>query len=200
MRDEDIIIVILLGFQGSGKDVGLDFLETEENFVRCSASDYLREEARLQELPSDYDSLKDIGDSIRGEEGEGAVVRRAVERLIQNGARRIAVGSVRMVQELLGLKENYTTFTMVVEAPIELRRKRVFERNREGDPKTLEEFRRRDLIDKRDGFELDKLFKLADITIKNRGTLDEYHENIRRELRRFEINDIEGNGLPVERR
>lgn len=200
MVNEEVVIVVILGLQGAGKDVGLDFLTREQGFSKASASDYLREEAEKLELSSDYDTLKFVGDVIRRAEGEGAVVRNTVGRLVEKGAKRIAVGSVRKLAEFEELKQDYKAVMIAVDANYELRMQRVFERNREGDPKTPEEFRRRDLIDKREGFDLDELLKYADITIENTRTLEEYYRNIREGLQKLGISGIEGQRSSPEKR
>lgn len=200
MENEQIAVVVILGLQGAGKDAALDYLVSEHGFAKASASDYLRKEAKKMGFPLDYDVLKDVGDIIRAREGKGAAVRNTVRRLVEKGKTRIAVGSLRHLEEYKELKQDYKTVMIAVDANYELRMQRVFERNREGDPKTSEEFRRRDLIDKHEVFDLDELFKLVDATIENTRTLEEYYRNISEGLQKLGISSIEGQRSYSEKR
>jgi dephospho-CoA kinase len=68
-----------------------------------------------------------------------------------------------------------------IDAPIELRFKRLLERNRIGDAKTLEEFKeqeQREKLNNATNQQLDETFKLSNKIIINNGTLEELHKKV----------------------
>ena len=68
-----------------------------------------------------------------------------------------------------------------IDAPIEIRFKRLKERNRVGDAKTLEEFKKqeqRENLNNATNQQLDETFKLAKKVIVNDGSLEELHKKI----------------------
>ena len=89
--------------------------------------------------------------------------------------------SIRSPYEAKELMKN-KNFTLVgIDASIELRFKRLLERNRVGDAKTLEEFKQqeqRENLKSDTNQQLDATFKLSQKIILNDGSLEELHKKI----------------------
>lgn len=92
-----------------------------------------------------------------------------------------AVDSIRNPNEITELRKNKDFILVAIDAPVELRFKRLLERNRIGDAKTLGDFKRQEEEEnlKNDGNQqLDVCIKMADEVILNDGTLEELYKKI----------------------
>ena len=107
----------------------------------------------------------------------------------KNNEANFVVDSIRSPYEAKELMKN-KNFTLVgIDAPIELRFKRLLERNRVGDAKTLKEFKeqeQRENLKSNTNQQLDATFKLSNKIILNDGTLEQLHKKIDDLLRELE--------------
>ncbi len=91
------------------------------------------------------------------------------------------VDSIRSPYEAKELMKNKNFILLGIDAPIELRFKRILERNRAGDAKTLEEFKeqeQRENLKSNTNQQLDETFKLSKNVLSNKGTLEDLHKKI----------------------
>lgn len=172
------MIIGLTGKNASGKGEVADYLKTK-GFVYYSLSDELREEAKKRNLESTRDNLTNLGNELRKKHGPDYLAQKINNKIDENDDS--VVDSIRSPYEALELAKN-KDFTLVgVDAPIELRFKRLLERNRTGDVKTLEEFKQqeeRENLNNAANQQLDETFKLSQEIILNDGTLEELHKKI----------------------
>ena len=178
------MIIGLTGKNASGKGEAANYLRTK-GFVYYSLSDVIRERATKRKLEHSRDILIKLGNELREKHGASYLAEqinnKIKQQLKKNKNQNFAVDSIRSPHEAKELKRNKGFVLIGIDAPIELRFKRLRERNRLGDAKTLEMFKQqeqRENLKSDTNQQLDKTFGMAEKIIMNDSTLEELHKKI----------------------
>lgn len=167
------MIIGLTGTKASGKSIVAEILK-EKGFFYTSTSDLVREEALKRGITNyTIKDLQDIGNEIRKNFGSGELVKRCLEKA--KDKKDVIIDGIRNPGEVQEIKKA-NGIVIAIDAPVELRFKRILERKRESDPKTLEEFKKMEERDRKDkeelGQQVDKCMEMADHLITNDSTLE----------------------------
>ncbi len=176
------MIIGLTGTLSSGKGVVSDFLG-EKGFVYLSLSNELRELAQKERITITRKNLQDLGNEYREKYGVGFLAEQINKRIKREELKNVVVDGIRNPGEVSVLKKYKDFFLVSVDAPKEVRFKRMVERDRESDPKTWEGFI---LVDNRDlgigeietGQAVEKCMGFSDYTLINDGNLEEIKSKI----------------------
>lgn len=162
----------------------------ELGFTHHSFSAEIRQIAKERGLEITRDSLSKLGGDLRKESPNHSIlaerVLQQITRDMRHGKQNFVVDGLRDYDELFMFREREfenkdMRFILIgIDAPQELRYKRLRHRGREGDPKTFEEFK---CIDDREikgtgGQEVGKCMKMADYVFDNSGTIKELENKI----------------------
>ena len=179
------MIIGLTGKNASGKGEVAKYLK-KGGFVCYSLSDVIREEATKRDLRHSRDNLINLGNELRKKYGASYLAQKINEKIFSKkkfSQNKIffVVDSIRSPSEVKELAKNKDFILVGISAPIELRFKRLLKRNRLGDAKTLEEFKKqeeKENLKNRTNQQLDETFKLANIVITNDSTLGDLHKKV----------------------
>ncbi|MDP3765122.1 MAG: AAA family ATPase [Nanoarchaeota archaeon] len=178
------MIIGLTGKNAAGKGEVANYLQ-KKGFIYYSLSDVIREEATKRGLEHSRDNLINLGNELRKGHGADYLAKKINDKIKQQLKKikdqNFVIDSIRSPFEAKELMKNKLFVLLGIKAPIETRFKRLLERNRLGDAKTLEEFKqqeRRENLKSDTNQQLDATFKLANKVIVNEGTLEELHKNI----------------------
>jgi dephospho-CoA kinase len=177
------LVLGLTGPNAAGKGEVADYLRNR-GFVPHSLSDVVREEAAARGLPPERAHLIRIGTLLREEGGAGVLARRILSRL----GERDVVDSIRNPAEVGVLRELPHFVLVGVQATTEMRFRRALARGRPGDPRTLDEFRKREAQENTtdpNAQRLEATFHLADRVLDNDGDLATLHEAVERLLAEY---------------
>lgn len=176
------MIIGLTGKNAAGKGEAAEYMKTK-GFVYYSLSDVIREEATKRSLDHSRDNLIKLGNELREKYGSSYLAQQINNKIKGQSDKNtnFVIDSIRSPYEAQELMKN-KDFTLVgIDAPVELRFKRLRERNRVGDAKTLEAFReqeQRENLNNASNQQLDATFKLSKKVIVNDGGLEELHKRI----------------------
>ena len=179
------MIIGLTGKNASGKGEAANYLKSK-GFIYFSLSDIIREEATKRGLEHSRDNLINIGNELRKNFAPNYLAAKINKKILDYKKifpkeNFFVVDSIRSPFEAKELMKN-GDFTLVgIDAPIEIRFKRLLERNRLGDAKTLEDFKKqeeRENLKSESNQQLDETFRLSQEIIINSGTLDSLHMKI----------------------
>lgn len=174
------------GMPGAGKSLAIE-VARELGIETLSMGDIIREEAKKRGLPPTFDVLGGIALSIR-EEGEGAVAERCLNKIRKSDKNIFLIDGLRSIEEINEFKKYFEKFIVVtVHASPKTRFERLKRRQRSDDPKTWEQFRRRDLREIKMG--IGGVIALSDCIVCNESSV-EYAKSKLREIFREVINDI----------
>ena len=173
------MIIGITGKNASGKGEAASHLKSK-GFIYYSLSDIIRDKATEAGLEHSRDNLIKLGNELRAKFGSGYLAEQINEK-IRGQDRNFVVDSIRNPNEARELMKNRNFILVGIEAPIEIRFKRLLERNRLGDAKTLEGFKeqeQRENLKSDTNQRLDATFAMAQKVIVNGGTLEELHKKI----------------------
>jgi len=133
------MIIGLTGSLAAGKGIVANFLK-EKGFVYLSLSDELRELLKEKKIQITRENLQMWGSQFREEKGSGYLAELIFTKIMNQQYKLAVVDGIRNPGEIEVLKKLKSFFLISVDAPQEIRFKRIVERNRESDPKTWEDF------------------------------------------------------------
>ncbi|MDH5018689.1 AAA family ATPase [Halobacterium rubrum] len=167
-------VIGTVGMPGSGKSEAATVAE-EAGVPVLIMGDVIRQECRDRGLdPAQHHGR--IAQALREENGPGAIAQRSLPIIEDHLADSdtVLVDGIRSDVEVETFREAFgEDFTLVhVYAPRELRKERIESRNRPGDTdgESLEAREEREK-----GFGMEDAIELADVRIKNAGTLEAFH-------------------------
>ncbi len=180
-------VIGVTGPLGSGKTTVAKLLEAK-NFVRVSLTDELREEVRKRALPETREVFIDTANALRKEFGKDILAKKASESLEALRRTRktdkFIIDGLKNPGEVKYFKEKYDMFLIGVVAEEKIRVKRILSRSSILDSRAsknvLQKNLKRDLgIGEKDfGNNIRGTLDLADIRIKNDGSLEELEKKI----------------------
>lgn len=173
------IVVGLTGENCAGKGTVAEYLR-KKSFYYLSLSDVLREELADEGKEITRENLIKKGNDLRKQYGPGVLGARTLLKLEQG--KNYVVDSIRHPEEVKALKKAKGFVLVYVTAPHEVRFERMKARKREGDPATLEAFKRleeKELKNKEaNGQQLLETFALASKKIVNDGDTDHLFDQV----------------------
>ena len=178
------MIIGLTGKNAAGKGEAANYLKSK-GFIYYSLSDVIRDEATKRGIEHSRDNLIKIGNELREKFAPNYLAQQInakIRKILRNNPKQnFAIDSIRSPFEAKELMKN-KDFTLVgIDAPIGTRFKRLVERNRIGDAKTLEDFKKqeqRENLKSDTNQQLDATFGMAKEIISNNGALEEFHTKI----------------------
>lgn len=173
------MIIGLTGTNGAGKTTVADHLK-QKGFAYFSLSDVLRDELKKQNIPETRENLINMGNKLRSEFGANILAKRIIKKI--DLTKNTIVDSIRNAEEVKELKKLKDFIFIAVDAPIELRHKRLKERfGRKEEHKTLEQFReqeQKEFSGDKTKQQLGICMKMANKVILNGGTITELKKEV----------------------
>ncbi len=169
-------LIGLTGTNGAGKGTVASFL-IDRGYAYHSLSDILREELAARGIEAGRDNLIRIGNELRGRFGPDVLARRTWAK-IQGPS---VIDSIRNAKEIEFFRSREGFVLVAVDAPIEIRFRRVQARGRDESASTLEDFRHKEeqeMAGNDSTQQLARCMAMADRLIVNDGTI----EDLRRAL------------------
>lgn len=181
------MIIGLTGTNGAGKGTVAEIL-IKKGFTYYSLSDLLREVLASRGILENRDNLINLGNELRKKQGSGYLAEKILEKIKKDRCEKAIVDSIRNPGEVESLKKNKDFILFAIDAPIEIRYKRIaFNRNRAGDNVSFEEFKRQEDIElkgeSQTSQQLIEVFKRADFKIINNSSKNELKDKIEKILK-----------------
>lgn len=183
------IVIGLVGPIASGKGTISEYLKSK-GFKYFSLSNVVREETTARGLEMVRKNLQDVGNDLRETFGGAVLVEKLAERISREDF--VVIDGVRNPEEIKAIKNKLNGKIVNISAFKNRRVDRYLERakDRGEDTATASSFKK---IDARDlgqgesesGQQVQACIDLADFTLKNNGSIDEFHENCRAMLDDF---------------
>ncbi len=169
-------LIGLTGTNGAGKGEVAACL-VKKGYAYFSLSDEIREELRKKGKEITRDSLIALGNSLRRRYGADILARRVMKKI----KGKAVIDSIRNASEAAYLRGQGGFVLVAVDAPVELRYKRVKRRGRLESAATLEEFMAKEKKEMAGGKaeqQLGRVMAMADFTIFNDGSLASLRQKV----------------------
>lgn len=177
------MVVGVSGSFGSGKDILGVYLSEKYGFMNISTGDIVREIAQAERGSIERPVLFEVANELRHKYGGGVLVEKALDRYhnsIRNYAG-VTITGIRSLGEVKAIKDLGGT-VVFVDAPFEMRYQRILDLQRDAEIQiSLEDFRAREELELSSGvsdadFNLAKIEKIADITLINDKTIEDFYK------------------------
>ncbi|MEL4305828.1 dephospho-CoA kinase [Methanococcoides sp. LMO-2] len=171
-------IIAFVGMPAAGKSVASDVVK-EQKINVVNMGDVIRDEVKARGLDPTDANTGGVANDLRDREGMDAVAKRCVPKIEALGKDLVVVDGVRGIAEVIFFKDHFgEDFTLVfIDAPLEMRFERVSSRGRSDDMTDIEALKIRD--ERELGWGLAEAIKVANITVENTSTIDEFKEDIK---------------------
>jgi len=171
-------IIAFVGMPAAGKSVASDVVK-EQKIDVVNMGDVIRDEVKARGLEPTDANTGGVANDLRDREGMDAVAKRCVPKIEALGKELVVVDGVRGIAEVIFFKDHFgEDFTLVfIDAPLEMRFERVSSRGRSDDMTDIEALKIRD--ERELGWGLAEAIKVANITVENTSTIDEFKEDIK---------------------
>lgn len=181
-------LVCLTGMPGAGKTVVAEIARSMGLKV-CSMGDIVREEVLKERKSPSWEDIKRVMFELREKEGPRAIAKRVLKFLVSDNWDVAVIEGVRSLEEIEEFKTVGKVIILAIHSSPNDRYVRLKNRAREGDPKSFEEMKERDLKELSLG--LGNVISLADYMIVNNGSLEDFKEKARKTLLNL-VSDVEG--------
>ncbi len=182
------MIIGVTGSYGSGKDTAVEFFR-QQGFLHFSLSDIIREELLKEGQGLTRENQISKGNQMRKELGNGILARRVIEKL--GNSKNYVITSIRNVHETDELKKAAEDFFLInLDAEPLLRFQRTQQRHSSTiDPKSFEQFleneKKESVSEDGTGQELKRCAEVANVTITNNGSIEEFYKKLGEQLEAF---------------
>ncbi len=176
------MIIGITGTNGSGKDTVADFLIQKLGWDHFSLSDELRKISKEKNIEPTRDNLTMLGRDVREKQGLDYLSQRVLKTARDN----FIVTSIRNPAEIEPFKKANKFILIAVDAPVEIRYKRVVGAGKERSGRkvgeenlTLKEFiaqENKEMLGSGAEQQLQVLIDMSDTKIENNGTIEELRD------------------------
>jgi dephospho-CoA kinase len=166
-------LIGLTGTNGAGKGEAAAFFKAR-GYGYLSLSDVIRDELATRGLEASRDNLIRVGNELRAAFGPDVLARRVMAKV--SGP--TVIDSIRNTGEVAYLRRQEGFVLLAIDAPVDIRFRRVAARGRDESAATLEEFRKKEDEERAGGEaaqQLDACLAAADALVQNDGTIGEFH-------------------------
>ena len=169
-------VLAICGLPGAGKSTAIDAIRNLGSVIIMG--DIIRNEAKKRKLEPTSENLGKIAKEFRLKYGSNIIAEKCVDLINKQYNNIIFIDGLRSMAEVKVFRK-YWKFPIIAIVLEEKRRfKRLFERARSDDPKSIDDLKDRD---KREiEFGLEEVLNNADYTIKNDSTKEDLKERIRK--------------------
>ncbi len=174
-----MIIIGITGTLGAGKGTVVEHLVQEQGFVHFSVRGYLSELIKNKGKELNRDSLTHTANELRQKHGPSFIIEQLYEKAVLCNQNCI-IESIRTPGEIDALRTKPMFFLLAVDADIQLRFKRIKQRDSETDRidfTTFKDNETREMhSDDPSKQNLSVCINQADYVLYNNGTLEELHQ------------------------
>lgn len=175
---KNFFVIGLVGLQASGKtEATSKFID--EGASRVRMGDVVWDEVKDRGLEVNQDNVGEVAQDLRDKEGMGAIAKRSVPRIKEEGedCKFVVVDGIRGIEEVQTFRDEFgdNFHLLSIKASTETRYDRIKSRDREDDIKSLEEFKEKD--ERELSWGLEEAMEDADFEIKNEGSIEELKDN-----------------------
>jgi dephospho-CoA kinase len=169
-------VIGFCGLPGSGKSAAMEAINDLGTII--TMGDVIRNEAKIGGIEPTDVNLGKIANDLRNEGGQEIIAKMSVELINNLKSDVIFVDGVRSIAEINIFRKSWKFPLIATVIDENIRFKRLYERGRHDDPKTIDELRERD---KREiHFGLKDVIKNAEYKIENSSTIEDLKNKTRR--------------------
>ncbi len=167
--------IVLIGKISSGKDYAWEFLAQKLWGKVLGISSSLRILAKQRNIEENRENLIALGKEVAEKYGDGYLA----EILVKNSPEDLLIITwPRQLGQLEYLRKNTQSYFITIESDENIRYLRMKQRWKIGEDISFEKFCKLEKMEESTIQKVGACMKLADITVENNGTIEEFHEKL----------------------
>jgi dephospho-CoA kinase len=180
-----MVVIGITGTAGSGKGTVAQYLVDRYGFEHFSVRDFLIEEIKRRGMEINRDSMIIVADDLRKNYGSGYLLEQMYKKA-EKVNKNCVLESVRAIGEVEALRKKKNFILWGIDAPIDIRYKRIKKRSNSSDMVSFEKFKdqeeRETLSGKKYRGSINECVKMADVVFKNTGSIEDLKRTIDKEI------------------
>lgn len=175
------MVLAAVGKNGTGKDFFLEYIAKEYNLPMISIGDIARELAAKDGLELTRDNLHKTSQRYMGEFGQTFFPEQIVKKIKESGKPNYLVSGIRPLSDVLFFKEAFGDDFVLVDVVISddmVRYERMLARGSDRDGSSIDKLKDNDIGEEK-LFQTSKTEKMADYTLLNDGTAEDFFAAIK---------------------
>ncbi|MFX1259252.1 MAG: AAA family ATPase [Promethearchaeota archaeon] len=169
-------VIGFCGLPGSGKSTAINSISDLGTII--TMGDVIRNEAKIRGFKPTGENLGKIAKGLRNKDGEEIIAKKCVELIKTFKSDIIFVDGVRSITEINVFRKFWNFPLIAIDIDEKTRFKRLYDRARSDDPKTIKDLRERD--EREILFGLKDIIENAEYKIKNNSTIEDLQKKTRR--------------------
>jgi dephospho-CoA kinase len=169
-------IIGFCGLPGSGKSTAIEAIVDLGKIV--TMGDVIRDEAKKRNIEPSGENLGKIAKDLRELGGPSAIAKKCIESIKNSDDEIIIIDGIRSFYEVREFRKEWKFPLVAIELSDQERFKRLYERARSDDSKSVEQIKQRD--EREIGFGLKEVINKADHKIQNNSTIKELKKKTRK--------------------
>jgi len=189
-------VIGTVGRNASGKNALVQYLHRRCGIPVVEAGDIARDMARKKGIEPTRENLHRISQQAIEEHGRDFFMERLIERIEESDWDVVGIAGIRTPADIRTLRERFGEDLLLVHVEVgdpSLRFRRTQARDDPRDPDTYQQFLQQDR-EEEEMFHLGEAIELADLTVENDGTLEEFHDRIEERIIKPELAERCQNG------
>jgi dephospho-CoA kinase len=179
-----MIVIGAVGFNGSGKDALIKYLQKEHGLPMLSMGDLVRAMAVERGIRPTRSNLHEISQQAIEQYGTDVFAKKLIARIEQEPWDAVGVTGIRTPADVRAFREHFGGDFVLVHVRVSeprTRFERVQRRDETRDPESYARFLRQDQEEK-ELFRIEEAIQQAEITIENDGSLKDFYRAIEKRV------------------
>jgi dephospho-CoA kinase len=179
-----MIVLGAVGLNGSGKDALIEYLHERHGIPMLSMGDLVREIAAQRGMRPTRSELHEISQELIEQHGADFFAKKLITQIEEEPWDAVGITGIRTPADVRTFRKRFGDDFILIHVRVDdafTRFDRVKERDEARDPESYERFLRQDAEEK-EMFQIDRAAEMADITIDNDGSLQDFHREIEKQV------------------
>lgn len=181
-----MLIIGITGTAGSGKGTVAQYLVDRYGFEHFSVRDFLIEEIKRRGMDVNRDSMIEVANDLRKRYGAEYIVMELYKKVVKEDCNYV-IESIRTVGEVEALKKKDHFILWGIDAPMDIRYKRIRKRSNQSDMISFDKFKKQEEKETSSKLKTEQniteCMNMTDVVFKNTRSIEDLKRMVDKEIK-----------------